>query len=324
MDQKIVDYVKQCREVGMADSEIRKKLLDVGWAESAVNEALSSVPTPSAQNYDYAPSIQAQAGGIKYAGFWIRWVANFLDGIIVSFFSIIPVLLIGMVLRGFSGIMEGGETFARLIVSIIGFAYFIILTYKKGATWGKMALGIKVIPSEKEQLSLGQVFLRETVGKFVSGIIFGIGYIMAGFTEKKEALHDKIAKTNVIYTDPSKKNKTWVIVVVLIAFFVIMIGILASIVLVSLNSARTKAKAAAFKAEVSALVPSMIIACDENNIITINELGNSNYFDPGVAFKNLQQDCGPEGTGHFSITVSGINDASSQSAVCTENGCDFK
>jgi uncharacterized RDD family membrane protein YckC len=283
--------------------------------KNQVNYAETSIqPTPPIANNAVTPLPPATAS-IKYAGFWIRFVANFLDGIIIGFLSLIPVLIFAFL---------GADILGRLLSYVISFGYFIILTYQKEATWGKMALGLKVIPSEKEKLSLGQVFLRETIGKIVSGLILGIGYIMAGFTERKEALHDKIAKTNVVYIDPNKKNKVWIIVVVLIFVLITVVGILAAIVLVSLSSAKQKAKESSFKAETSSIITAMMIAC-EDRAISVSDLGSPKYFNPNVAIKTLVQDCGPSGSGSFSITINGINEMSSYSAVCTESsGCTVK
>jgi uncharacterized RDD family membrane protein YckC len=67
----------------------------------------------------------------------------------------------------------------------------------KGATVGKMAMGLKVTDMEGNQIS----FLRASYryfGKFLSSMILLIGYIMAGFTEKKQALHDIMANCLVV------------------------------------------------------------------------------------------------------------------------------
>jgi uncharacterized RDD family membrane protein YckC len=241
--QEIEDDAKQCPKC--------RRILENPYAQTPS----LTVPT----QIKIETTDQSQAATIKYAGFWIRFAASFIDGIIVSLISCMPIFLIGIFL-GLAGLGDGAKIITQIISYFISFGYFILLTYKKEATWGKMALGLKVIPSDKEKLSLGQVIMREVVGKFISGLTLGIGYLMVAFTEKKEALHDKIAKTNVIYADPNKKSKTWIIVLVLVFFFVVVVGgILASIVLVSLNSAREKvlekANEARSKADSTIVIP---------------------------------------------------------------------
>ena len=315
--ENIQDTANKCRHCGEWINN------NTSATQNTISE---NYPTPENNTQNYPVSPQTDITTIKYAGFWIRWVASFIDGIIVSFLSLIPAFIIGFVLGKILGSKTIVVTVAQILAYIINFGYFITLTYKKEATWGKMALGLKVISFEKNKLSLGQVILRETIGKIISGLIFGLGYIMAGFTERKEALHDKIAKTNVIYKDPSKENKVWIIIIVVFFFSISIIGILASIVLVSLNSARGKAGEAAFKSEVFSIVPSMIVACDKNKTITVKDLGSPKYFDPNIAIKTLTQNCKSETTksGSFSITINGINEADSKIAVCTENGCTFE
>jgi uncharacterized RDD family membrane protein YckC len=252
---------------------------------------------------------------IKYAGFWIRFAAYFIDYIIAS-------MLAATISAIFYAI--GLDILGALVYLVAWFGYFIILTYEKNATWGKMAVGISVVSEDKEKLSIGKVILRETAGKIVSSLILCIGYIMAGLSENKQALHDKIAKTYVIYKNPKSESKTWIIVLIAIPIFIAVIGILASIVLVSLSSAREKANYAAFKAEVSSIVPSMIISCDENNFISINDLGAPKHFDPKQAIRTLTQNCNSKNGGSFSITINGMGTVAPKGAVCTEDGCTFE
>ncbi len=61
-----------------------------------------------------------------------------------------------------------------------------------------MALRIKVIRASGEDVSYGRAFLREVPGKFLSGILLGIGYLMVAFDDQKQGLHDRIADTYVI------------------------------------------------------------------------------------------------------------------------------
>jgi uncharacterized RDD family membrane protein YckC len=60
-----------------------------------------------------------------------------------------------------------------------------------------MALGLKVIDLYGNRISFARATGRH-FAKYISGVILGIGYIMAGFTERKQALHDMIAGTLVI------------------------------------------------------------------------------------------------------------------------------
>ena len=64
------------------------------------------------------------------------------------------------------------------------------------ATVGKMALGLKVTDLEGRRISFARASGRH-FAKYISGMILLIGYIMAGFTERKQALHDMIAGTLV-------------------------------------------------------------------------------------------------------------------------------
>lgn len=166
------------------------------------------------------------------------------------------------------------------------------MTYIYGATIGKRLVGIRVFSDELNQLTLSRIILRELVGKAVPfvlifiglagglysqalpilGIIFlpiaFIGYVsilLTAFTKRKQALHDKIAKTVVVYKDPNKKMSRGVyimVIVLVVLFFLAVIGILASIVLVSLNNARGKAQDAAVKSTVSSEIPAAILYAD--------------------------------------------------------------
>jgi len=182
---------------------------------------------------------------VKYAGFWIRWVAVFIDGIVVTVVAI-PIMIAFYFLSGgtFSGKDADMPVGFNFLGYIISWSYYIFMTDKYQATFGKKAMGIIVVAEDLSKLPLGKIILRETIGKIVSGIILGIGYLMAAFTNRKRALHDIISGTVVIYKEPEAKTHNGVIVGVMVAcilFALVIIGILASIVLVSLSSARDKA-----------------------------------------------------------------------------------
>ncbi|MFZ4412628.1 MAG: RDD family protein [Bacteroidales bacterium] len=151
---------------------------------------------------------------VEYAGFWLRFVAIIIDGIIIGIAQTIlisPILaLAGISIFKFStnslsdvetigaiGALVGILTLAVLVGTVAKWLYFALMESYRGATIGKMAMGIKVTDMEGNQIN----FLRATgryFGKIVSGMILLIGYIMAGFTEKKQALHDIMANCLVV------------------------------------------------------------------------------------------------------------------------------
>lgn len=106
---------------------------------------------------------------------------------------------------------------------------------------------------------------------------------------------------------------------------VAVLGIMASIVLVSLSSAREKAQEASFKAQVTSIIPVALTACDQRNITQKDLMGSGEkqHFDSVATNKSLKQSCGSEGRGTFSFSVNGIDDYEKFSADCSELGCNF-
>ncbi|HUT56096.1 MAG TPA: RDD family protein [bacterium] len=148
-------------------------------------------------------------GVFAYGGFWIRAAAKFLDGIILWVANMGVQMVFGLAL-GFAPGMgpqlkpgEGPSMFfvymalmflAQLAVPA-GYTTWFLGKYE--ATPGKMALGLKVIRPDGERITYLRAFARH-FAEMLSGIILGIGYIMAGFDEEKRSLHDRICDTRVV------------------------------------------------------------------------------------------------------------------------------
>lgn len=133
-----------------------------------------------------------------YAGFWRRFVAAFIDGIIVNIGTFIIGFVLGFALVAATGTVEGIEPLANLVGIVIVWLYYAVMeSSSKQATIGKMALGIVVADVSGNRVSFGRATGRH-FAKFVSFLTLFIGFIMAGFTEKKQALHDMIAGCLVI------------------------------------------------------------------------------------------------------------------------------
>jgi uncharacterized RDD family membrane protein YckC len=135
-------------------------------------------------------------GTMRYAGFWIRFVAKFVDGIVLQ----ICGFVVGMVL-GAAGVIGGNadrfDPIGTLVGILLGLAYSVFFVGTYGATPGKMACGLKVVTSTGDKVSYGRAVGRH-FAELLSGIILGIGYIMAAFDEEKRSLHDRICDTRVV------------------------------------------------------------------------------------------------------------------------------
>lgn len=162
---------------------------------SAPAPAWTSAPTPAA------------AAPVRYGGFWRRVVAFIVDGLIVG--GVMLPFGMGLGLAQLNAIMSD-ELTAEALYALIAtsmFVWFIrvIVSWLYGAgfesskfqaTPGKMLLGLKVTDLEGRRVT----FLRATgraVGKWLSGLILCIGYILVAFTDRKQGLHDLIAGTLV-------------------------------------------------------------------------------------------------------------------------------
>jgi len=143
----------------------------------------------------------------SYAGFWKRFGAVIIDSILLSIVSGVCIgILIGvlggaMIFSGGEGILSYGIVMGVAIYAlgfIINWLYFTLMeSSTKQATLGKMALGIVVVDDQGNRISFARANGRYW-SKILSAMFLCIGYIMAGFTAKKQALHDLIASTLVV------------------------------------------------------------------------------------------------------------------------------
>jgi uncharacterized RDD family membrane protein YckC len=151
-------------------------------------------PPPVAQP---APPPIRVATTIRPAGFWIRFVAVLIDGVVLLVAQGI-LFSAGWILS--SGTMGGGMAVkgaVNLFGTLIGGAYGIVFHWLWGQTLGKMALQIKVVSMDGGPLSFGQATGRY-FATFLSALILCIGFIMAGIRSDKRALHDLLAGTRVV------------------------------------------------------------------------------------------------------------------------------
>lgn len=158
-----------------------------------------------------APAMPSGYAGVGYAGFWLRFVAYLIDSV-VSSVAFIILLIPLFVLTGVGGVLSkigSGEDIGEDAAALLGFGFlfgfvgiilvvsWLYFALSESSSWqatpGKKLLNLQVTDTDGRRLSFGRASGR-FFAKMITGMIpLGIGYIMAGFTEKKQALHDMIA-----------------------------------------------------------------------------------------------------------------------------------
>ena len=135
-------------------------------------------------------------------------MARFVDGLIlVLFFGVIAGVLVGIgFAAGLGETMKDPEPpplFFALFFGGLGLIFFVALFYeahltaKHGATWGKSALGIKVVNADGSRISTAKSWGR-CLANLISSQLCNLLYLMPLFDEQKRALHDYICDTRVV------------------------------------------------------------------------------------------------------------------------------
>ncbi len=152
---------------------------------------MTNAPAPPV--WDATPPGSTSVG---YGGFWLRVVAYILDGILLSIATGILGFLTGT--RIDTADFAHFDYTTNVGSLVIGWLYFSLMeSSQRGATVGKMAVGLRVVTDQGQRLSFGNATGRY-FAKFISAIILFVGFIMVAFTDRKRGLHDMIASTLVV------------------------------------------------------------------------------------------------------------------------------
>jgi uncharacterized RDD family membrane protein YckC len=194
----------------------------IGIAAAAPSSSAPGLP-------GYAPAANAVPGTVArytptgamlfvppaYAGFWLRFLAYVIDNIVLGvIFGVMALLAIAAIGVDYframvQGLQDGNGEFpvafvsailiAVLLTAVVSWIYHAWMESSQyQGTLGKMALGLIVTDLNDQPVTFGRASGR-FFAKIITGLIpLGIGYIMAGFTEKKQALHDMIASCLVL------------------------------------------------------------------------------------------------------------------------------
>ena len=207
-----------CSKCGSEISATATFCAACGQAVSGVVPAAPAAMTvsPAYAPPMYAPPVSVAGPAVFYAGFWLRFVAWIVDARVsgVAFvILLVPLAVLSGAGAAIGRIGSGediGDDVAGLIASgfilglfglvlIVGWLYYALC---ESSSWqgtvGKKMLGLYVTDLEGRPVSFGRASGRYFARLVTHLIPLAIGYIMAGFTEKKQAIHDMIASCVVL------------------------------------------------------------------------------------------------------------------------------
>lgn len=201
-----------CSKCGNEISSAASFCATCGQPVSALAPPAPSVIAPSLPQ----PVAATAYGGVAYAGFWLRFVAYLIDGFIsgVGFLVLLVPLLVLSGAGSILGRIGSGEDIddntaaffgIGLIFGFIGIVLLVSWLYyalSESSSWqatpGKKILNLKVTDMGGQPITFARASGRYFAKIITHMIPLEIGFILAGFTEKKQAVHDMIASCLVL------------------------------------------------------------------------------------------------------------------------------
>lgn len=142
------------------------------------------------------------------AGFGPRAAAFLLDQLLVGL-ALLVVKIPAWLVRLYAGQPVGNVLFSFTLLDVLCYlllsAYFVLLTYVGGSTLGKKVMGLRVVREDGADLRFVDVLYRETVGRYLSGVLC-LGYLMALVDRRKRGFHDYLCETCVVCDHKKEKE----------------------------------------------------------------------------------------------------------------------
>jgi len=206
---------------------------------AAAPAAFSAAPdaAPFAAGPALSESGMLPAGLTIHGGFWRRTAAYLMDGFIIGVVNwvitmILMVAMVGSLAAGSVNAAFGTIALQVLIGIALSWLYFALQESSAAqATLGKRAMGLKVTDDYARRIGFGRATGR-FFGKILSSVIFNIGFMLAGWTGRRQALHDMICGTVVVFreVEPGRPLPTtrppmpwygWVVNILMVGLFVV-------------------------------------------------------------------------------------------------------
>lgn len=117
-----------------------------------------------------------------------RRLGAFMLDVAIPMFAILFML-------GLAGV---SKSFFLGFLLFVGYIIWAVRLFSRGTTPGKSLLGMRVVKEAGPAAGFGTMLLRETIGKWISGLIFSLGYLWILFDKDRQGWHDKLASTYVV------------------------------------------------------------------------------------------------------------------------------
>lgn len=155
-------------------------------------------PSSASADKSHSNRVPDTSDKVEYAGFWLRFLAGAVDVALEAVGALLITLAIDLGLRHFGHTFGIDRWDAKVFA---GFAYIPILAvgswlycaFMESSSWratvGKRLLGLQVMDTEGRRISFSQATVRHFM-KFLSLFCLMIGFLMAGWTKRRQALHD--------------------------------------------------------------------------------------------------------------------------------------
>lgn len=195
------DQASFCQACGF---DLKTVIVEPGPSIAAANNQSAATPgMPGVPGVQIAPFGIIAPVSVRYAGFWVRFLAALIDGVIISIVTA-PIFIVIFISNIFSE--RSGNDVIPVFIAIVGnivyyalwwIYYAVMESSSKQGTLGKMFVGLKVTDLNGNRISFGRATGR-FFGRILSGLILDIGFLMIAFNDKKQGLHDMIAGTLVV------------------------------------------------------------------------------------------------------------------------------
>ena len=192
--------------MGIADSvQSRQSVKQEISTPPSLETKQGSIPASLETRQESTPTSFETRREPKYVGFWARFAANFLDGILISIFvSPASIRVIYLLSKGkirSDWISESACVAIAFysVLYILSQVILLVLWYKKQASIGKMAISAKIVDARTGKAPTKNQLIGRYFAYLLSFLPLGLGFLWIAFDSKKQGWHDKLAGTAVIY-----------------------------------------------------------------------------------------------------------------------------